>query len=91
MSRDLTAGQLADLGQRYATYEYGVDELVARVRALLPQDGQEVTALNVKMILQTSFPADQIAGLAAVALVRIAEQQRTEPPRSQPESTSERR
>lgn len=81
MSNQPSAVQLADLDQKFAAYNKGLDQLVEMADRYVAEDGAELAtssiAHNFRHAAETSG-VERIFGIAAVALVRLAQQKRAD-------------
>lgn len=69
-----TPGQIALLDQRLAEYDLAVNGFVEQAGAQLRLDGRAVATAAITDHLATNLTTDQLASVAAIALVRLAQQ-----------------
>ena len=66
---------MAELDQRHAARECKLDHFMAMIRPVVEEAGPELAVVGLQRWLLRLASADQIAGVAAQALVRLLRQQ----------------
>lgn len=70
----LTPAQLAILDQRIAAHDVAVDEFIKETAMQIGLDGQAIATAAIADSLARQLDEDQLASIAAIALVRLAQQ-----------------
>jgi HD superfamily phosphohydrolase YqeK len=70
-----TTAQLAELDQRLAQYDLAVDGFVKDAATQVGIDGRQVATAAIADDMARKLNVDQLASVAAIALVRLAQQQ----------------
>lgn len=68
----LTPAQLAVLDQRLAEHDLAVDQFVQQAATQVGIDGREVATAAIANSMANQLTVDQLASVAAIALVRLA-------------------
>lgn len=69
----LTPAQLAILDQRLAAHDVAVDEFIKETVVQIGLDGRAIATAAIADSLARQLDEDQLASIAAIALVRLAE------------------